>query len=99
MVGRTLETCSRYADIVGRWGGEEFLAIISNVEVGRLAEVAERFRMLVEHSGFELDVPIGVTVSIGSAEIRAEDDADSLVSRADRNLYLAKQTGRNRVCS
>jgi diguanylate cyclase (GGDEF)-like protein/PAS domain S-box-containing protein len=99
MVGQTLEMSSRYADVVGRWGGEEFLAIISNVEVVRLAEVAERFRVLVERSGFELDEQIGVTVSIGGAEIREEDDAQTLVNRADTNLYLAKQSGRNRVCS
>jgi diguanylate cyclase (GGDEF)-like protein len=99
MIGRTLELSSRHADVVGRWGGEEFLAIISNIEVVRLAEIAERFRVLVERSGFELDEPIRVTVSIGAAEVRAEDDAESLVNRADKNLYLAKQSGRNRVCS
>jgi diguanylate cyclase (GGDEF)-like protein/PAS domain S-box-containing protein len=99
MVGQTLQMSSRYADAVGRWGGEEFLAIISNVKVVRLAEVAERFRVLIERSGFELGEHIGVTVSIGAAEILEEDDAESLVNRADRNLYLAKQSGRNRVCS
>jgi diguanylate cyclase len=42
---------------------------------------------------------MGVTVSIGATEIRAEDDAETLVNRADKNLYLAKQSGRNRVRS
>ncbi len=98
MVGQTLEKSSRYSDQVGRWGGEEFLAIISNVTTQRLSDVAERFRVLVEHSGFMQGGMVGVTVSIGASEVREDDSAESLVNRADQNLYLAKQSGRNRVC-
>ena len=98
MVGQTLEKSSRYSDQVGRWGGEEFLAIISNVTTQRLSDVAERFRVLVEHSGFMQGGIVGVTVCIGAAEVREDDSAESLVNRADQNLYLAKQSGRNRVC-
>ncbi len=99
MVGRTLDASSRYADQVGRWGGEEFLAVVGNVKGQRLAEVAERFRVLVEHSALPpSEQGISVTISIGGAEVAETDSADSLVHRADQQLYLAKQSGRNRVC-
>jgi diguanylate cyclase (GGDEF)-like protein/PAS domain S-box-containing protein len=98
MVGQTLEHSSRYSDQVGRWGGEEFLIIASNVTSDRLANFAERFRALVEQSGFAQGELIKVTVSIGAAQAHEDDTPESLVNRADQNLYLAKQSGRNRVC-
>ncbi len=98
MVGQTLEKSSRFSDQVGRWGGDEFLVIISNVSTRRLSDVAERLRMLVEYSGFMQMGLVEVTVSVGAAEVREDDSAESLVNRADQNLYLAKQSGRNRVC-
>ena len=101
MVGQTLNASSRYFDQVGRWGGEEFLAVIVNVGMGRLAEIAERFRVLVERSALpqqEQEDEVGVTISLGGTEVLQGDTVDSIVERADQKLYLAKQSGRNRVC-
>jgi len=98
MVGRTLNANCRSFDQVGRWGGEEFLAVIGNIESNRLAEVAERFRILVEHSRLPASQGnVSVTVSVGGAEVSADDSMESLVDRADRRLYLAKEAGGNRV--
>ncbi len=101
MVGQTLNASSRYFDQVGRWGGEEFLAVIVNVGMDRLAEIAERFRVLVERSALpqqEQEDEVGVTISLGGTEVRQGDTVDSIVERADQKLYFAKQSGRNRVC-
>lgn len=98
MVGRSLDACSRYFDTLGRWGGDEFLAIIVNAQPQNLAEVGERFRALVERSEL-VDPPRAcVTISIGGVVVEPDDTVDSLILRADRKLYEAKQGGRNRIC-
>lgn len=97
----TVMASLREGDIYGRWGGEEFLALLPNVGLQSALEAAERLRTDVaalriftptgpEHS-------IGITVSIGVAEIQEGENAESLVARADTALYQAKAAGRNRV--
>jgi diguanylate cyclase (GGDEF)-like protein/PAS domain S-box-containing protein len=99
MVARTLDANSRYFDVVGRWGGEEFVAVIHHVDDRTMKEVAERFRILVEQSTLtDLD-SMHVTISIGTARVSAGDTPDSVLRRADENLYIAKQSGKNRVCT
>jgi diguanylate cyclase (GGDEF)-like protein/PAS domain S-box-containing protein len=98
MVARTLTRSMRPFDFLGRWGGEEFVAVIANIEPGEFAGVAERARMLVEQSA----VPVGskelvVTISVGAAIAGAEDTVEALVERADRLMYRSKTAGRNRV--
>jgi diguanylate cyclase (GGDEF)-like protein/PAS domain S-box-containing protein len=95
MVGRTLDASSRYFDVVGRWGGDEFVAVIANAENKILNEISDRFRALVEHSMLSTPEPLGVTVSIGGALAVADDEADKLLRRADEKLYQAKQSGKN----
>jgi diguanylate cyclase (GGDEF)-like protein/PAS domain S-box-containing protein len=97
MTSKTLGVTSRYFDVVGRWGGEEFVAIIANVEEKALREVAERMRMMVEHSLLNAPEYLFVTVSIGGAQALADDTVESLVRRADEKLYLAKHAGKNCV--
>lgn len=98
MVGRTLTANLRTSDVVARWGGEEFLAIVANVDAGRLLAIAEQVRMLVSNAALMIaDDAIEVTVSIGATLIRSDDTAESLVSRADQLMYASKQAGRNRV--
>jgi diguanylate cyclase (GGDEF)-like protein/PAS domain S-box-containing protein len=98
MVGRTLVGSSRHSDVLGRWGGEEFLGVISHAESQTLAEIGERFRALVEQSSIEIPVLLRVTLSVGGACASPDDTVASLVARADRMLYRAKTEGRNRVC-
>ena len=97
MVGRTLDRNSRYFDAVGRWGGDEFLAVTANIHNGRLRDIAERFRMLVERSAITEPLSLSVTVSIGGALACADDTMESLLRRTDEKLYMAKQSGRNCV--
>lgn len=97
MVGKTLYDNLRQFDMVGRWGGEEFLAVVTNTHFRDLREVGERMRLLVEHSGLFEPQEIRVTVSIGCAEAAIDDSIATLVRRADDRLYEAKRAGRNRV--
>ncbi len=90
----------RKTDKIGRYGGEEFIAILESADVDDAAEVAERIRMAVqelpiEHGGHE----ISVTISIGLCEAPAGYSGSSalVVERADAALYEAKRGGRNQV--
>ncbi|MFZ5786381.1 MAG: sensor domain-containing diguanylate cyclase [Acidobacteriota bacterium] len=99
VVARTLASNARSFDLVGRWGGEEFVAILVNVDRERLAALAERTRLLVEGSSVALQSgeTLQVTVSIGAAPARPDDTAESLIARADALMYASKSAGRNRV--
>lgn len=97
MVGTTLLRSVRSFDVVGRWGGEEFLAIIANVDHAEIHAFAERMRTLVEHSQLPGERPVRVTVSIGATIARDGDAVEDLVRRADELLYRSKREGRNRV--
>lgn len=97
-VAATLKTQARTFDLYGRWGGEEFLGIIRNVDPDALAVVAERCRALIEMTVIPVEEKsISVTVSIGAAMARHGDTLQSIVKRADRLMYECKTGGRNRV--
>ncbi len=85
----------RDADLVGRWGGEEFMLLTRQTSSDTAVEVCERLRQSFEVAS--LGDGLRVTVSLGVALMRPEDDADSIVRRADEALYQAKRQGRNRV--
>ena len=91
----------REGDIYGRWGGEEFIAVLPNIGLQGALEAAERLRTDIAAqriSTQRADEPsIGITVSIGVAEVQDGESADSQVERADAALYQAKASGRNRV--
>jgi len=98
LVAKTLTRSLRPFDFAGRWGGEEFLALILNVDEIHLAEVAERVRALVAQTR----IPHGseslqVTVSIGGTLARRGDTPDLLLNRSDRSMYQCKMDGRNRI--
>lgn len=98
MVARTLRHAARASDFLGRWGGEEFLALLPNATEEDLAATAERFRVLVERSALRL--PSGlveVTASFGATLARPHDTQETVVQRADALMYEAKRGGRNRV--
>jgi diguanylate cyclase (GGDEF)-like protein len=98
MVGRTLGATAREADFVGRWGGEEFLAIVEADVPEQLSAAAERFRRMVESCSLEREGgPVCVTLSLGGAIARAGEAAPSLLERADGQLYRSKREGRNRL--
>jgi len=97
-VAHTLQAAIRPYDLVGRWGGEEFLGIIRNVEIGKLEEIGNRLRLLVEKSSVEFKRErLNVTISVGATLATKGDNRETLVDRADRMMYRSKQTGRNRL--
>ena len=100
MVSKTLANSLRPFDTLGRWGGEEFIAIIANVNDQMLSSIAERCRFLVEHSGLpDEHGSVKVTVSIGATLSRPDDDMLKLIQRADELMYSCKEFGRNCVTS
>ena len=100
MVSKTLANSLRPFDILGRWGGEEFIAIITNVDDQMLSSIAERCRFLVEHSGLPDELgSVKVTVSIGATLSRPGDDMRELIRRVDELMYSCKEFGRNCVTS
>ena len=94
-----ITSCVRSTDIVFRYGGEEFVALLSNTSVEGAVFLAERIRKKIESSiiNFE-DQNINVTVSLGVSELNENEQNASFFSRADKALYEAKKTGKNRSC-
>ncbi len=99
-VGRILRNDIRSADVSARYGGEEFVTYLAETDAQGAELVAERIRSAIEGHAFVLDdVSIRVTISIGvAAAPRHGTTIKELVGTADRELYRAKETGRNRVC-
>lgn len=100
MVAATLRHNLRDSDTLGRWGGEEFLAILYDVTtLEELNAIAEKLRTLVECSRLDLaDAHLTVTISVGATLFLPTDTPESVVRRADALMYRSKQAGRNRVC-
>jgi diguanylate cyclase (GGDEF)-like protein/PAS domain S-box-containing protein len=99
MVAHTIRYALRATDTVGRWGGEEFVAILHDVQNSRALETAaEKIRTLVGFSSLDIDGEIlNVTVSIGGTMLQPGDTPELLIQRADALMYQSKQSGRNRV--
>jgi diguanylate cyclase (GGDEF)-like protein/PAS domain S-box-containing protein len=98
IVARTLSNCLRASDVIGRWGGDEFLAILPGITREVLAKMSEKLRALVAQSTVGFDsTEIRVTVSLGAAMASPGDSVESLLKRADQHLYSSKQAGRNQV--
>ena len=93
----------RASDLLGRWGGEEFLAVLPETDLAGARAMAERLRQAVEAMRVEFEGrQLAATVSLGVADALPAAhpdarDADRLVARADEALYRAKAAGRNRV--
>ena len=91
----------REVDIIGRLGGEEFAILLPETNQVKAAEVAERLREAIAKAKIPLEsgLPLNFTVSIGVTSLVSKDDnLDVLLNHADRALYEAKESGRNRVC-
>ncbi len=94
----TLRLCLRPGDIVGRWGGEEFVVIAMDVNVEALGVFAERCRMLIAQTSVPVNNHlVQVTGSIGATLISHGDSAISAIQRADTLLYKSKMSRRNRI--
>jgi diguanylate cyclase (GGDEF)-like protein len=99
----TTETLERATDFAARWGGEEFIVLLPNTNPDGALKVAEKIRANIER--LKIPLPNGettrVTASIGVNSVipSRQDCVNEHIEKADKALYLAKQTGRNRVCN
>jgi len=97
-VSKTMIANARSFDLYGRWGGEEFVAIIRDVSAGGLEDLGNRMRLLVENSYLtHAQQKLSVTISVGATLAREHDTPASLIKRADNLLYQSKAAGRNCV--
>ncbi|MDH5232193.1 MAG: GGDEF domain-containing protein [Gammaproteobacteria bacterium] len=97
-VASTMANCIRGSDILFRYGGEEFVVILSNTRIAGAQNLAERMRKAIEQNqGVCGQAKVAITASIGVATLEAKENAESLFERADQALMSAKHKGRNRV--
>ena len=97
MLARTYVNSTRGNDLIGRWGGEEFLAVFTNCQEKVLDNLVNKIRMLVENSTIKVNnTAIKVTISIGATMVNPDDTLESIIKRADVLMYKSKEDGRNR---
>ena len=99
-VADVLKSCTRDIDLAGRYGGEEFVIVLPRTDIHAAVDLAETARKAV----FSLNIPHAssgivpvVTVTLGVACTSHLADYENLFEAADKNLYIAKNNGRNRV--
>jgi diguanylate cyclase (GGDEF)-like protein/PAS domain S-box-containing protein len=98
MVSKTMTNLLRRMDAVARWGGEEFVVILQNINGAFLKDAAERLRIFIERSFLMVaETPLTVTASLGVTLVCPTDTQESVVARADQLMYASKTAGRNRV--
>jgi diguanylate cyclase (GGDEF)-like protein/PAS domain S-box-containing protein len=96
-VANTLKNNMRPFDLIGRWGGEEFIGIIHNVNEETLTTFGERFRFLIEKTTvLHSKKYLNVTASIGGTIAKENDTIEAIISRADKAMYKSKKNGRNK---
>ena len=97
-VARVLDAEIREHDICGRWGGEEFLILLSETDNDTAEQVMERLRVALERLTIRINTTaLSITASIGLAEHNTGDSYSETISRADNALLEAKRNGRNRL--
>ncbi|HMA76448.1 MAG TPA: GGDEF domain-containing protein [Candidatus Krumholzibacteriaceae bacterium] len=92
----TFTANSRSFDLYGRWGGEEFIGIIRNVDENQLTNIGNRVRTLIANSYISYnDRILQITISVGATLAKEDDTMESLIKRADKLMYKGKTAGRN----
>jgi diguanylate cyclase (GGDEF)-like protein len=87
-------------DLLGRWGGEEFIALLPGRDLNEAAKMADQIRKAINKKPIDvLGNSINVSISGGVAEMKVGSSIDSCIKKADLLLYQAKQNGRNQICS
>ena len=98
-VARRLQAAIRTEDALGRWGGEEFIAVLTDTPADSIGVLAERMRRAIASAPFIVEGGIEITVTVSVGHTDGTDDAEILVHRADDALYAAKGGGRNQVAA
>lgn len=95
----TLQNTVRKSDIICRWGGEKFILLLKDTSPEQARELGEKIRQLTEQSSIHFNnADLRITTSLGLAKLHDDESLEQLITRADRALYRAKQSGRNRLC-
>lgn len=97
-LAKLLQERARATDLVARWRGEEFLVLLPDTPPAGAQEVAEQLRLAVQNTPFcwqQHTMPVTVSAATSSS---GPFHANALIDSADRALYQAKNSGRNRVC-
>ncbi|MGO8673850.1 MAG: diguanylate cyclase [Capsulimonadaceae bacterium] len=95
-LGQIMRDCARDSDFIARYGGEEFVVVLPQTDGHGARVIAERLRESIEQTVWKYR-PVTVSIGVATASHRVQDSKE-LISLADRGLYLAKASGRNRVC-
>lgn len=98
MIATTLSSNLRGDDLISRWGGEEFVVILMNINQADLITTSNKLRIMVENSYIQVKKKtICCTISIGACLSKKTDTVKSLIKRSDELMYHSKTAGRNRV--
>ena len=95
VISSLISQYARNIDLVGRYGGEEFIVILPNINLEESYRIADSIRLSIQQYDFGLP-NLNVTISAGLAQYESED-VKTFVNRADTLLYQAKRNGRNRI--
>lgn len=97
-VATLMKNTLRDTEFCGRYGGEEFLIVLTHTDIKGALICSERLRTNIENAVFpDIDTAFKITVSIGLSEYQMREDVEQTILRADKALYRAKKQGRNRV--
>ena len=103
-IAHLIRESSRRIDVVCRWGGDEFVLILPETSLEEAKSKAEKLRLLIAHYPFpriyedDQKEPLSVSVSVGVATLDHDKaDPESLFKKADKAMYRAKHSGKNRV--
>jgi diguanylate cyclase (GGDEF)-like protein len=96
-IGTIFKSGMRKQDSLARWGGEEYLFLLPETNGNQAIKLAEKLRRKIEKEAYTQDDKIfSITISIGLHQITATDTIDQAITKADTNLYMAKEQGRYR---
>jgi len=98
-VSKILQQSCRGGDLATRWGGEEFILLLPETDLAEALALSERLRLAIQALGLQAEgETVNISCSFGVAQRTDEAQLEQLINEADRRLYTAKQSGRNRVC-
>jgi len=97
---RILKNTFRVTDLIARFGGEEFVILLNDINIDQAVYTAERVKVKIEQMDFKIDTqtqPLKKTISIGVTEYKKGESIEDFIERSDKAMYEAKTTGKNKV--